>query len=281
MGMDAAGRDWLDPEALAALAPAAQTSLAGRTAIVTGAGGGLGRWLAAGLAAAGADLVLTDLDPDALEAVRAPLAGTVGVELVVADVAAADAPETIVRAARAATGRVDVLVNCAGINRREALDEVDPARFDQIVGVDLKAPLFLARTAAAAMRDGGRGGSIVNVTSVSAAFALDRVGLYAAAKAGLAQLTRVMALEWGQHGIRANALAPGFLHTPLTAPLWADDDRRRWLLNRLVIQRPGEPRDMVGACVLLASDASAYITGQTIYADGGFLAGGRWSMPDM
>src|SRR5205085_11326943 len=103
---------------------------------------------------------------------------------------------------------------------------------------------------------------------------------YGSAKAALSQLTRVMALEWAQHGIRANAIAPGYMDTPLAAPIWADSETSRWLMNRVPAKRPGRPDELVGTCLLLASDAGSFITGQTLFVDGGLLAGGRWFTPD-
>jgi NAD(P)-dependent dehydrogenase (short-subunit alcohol dehydrogenase family) len=124
------------------------------------------------------------------------------------------------------------------------------------------------------------GGAIVNISSLNAAYALEHISVYGPAKAGLSQLTRVMALEWSQDGIRANAIAPGFMDTPLAAPIWADPDRRRWILNRVPMKRPGRPEELIGTCLLLASDAGSFLTGQTLYVDGGALAGGRWFTPD-
>ena len=130
------------------------------------------------------------------------------------------------------------------------------------------------------MIDGGRGGSIVSISSLNAAYALEQISVYGPAKAGLSQLTRVMALEWTRHGIRANAIAPGFMDTPLAAPIWANPDMKRWILNRVPLERPGLPGELVGACLLLASEAGSFLTGQTLFVEGGALAGGRWFTPD-
>ena len=130
------------------------------------------------------------------------------------------------------------------------------------------------------MIEQGSGGSIVSISSLNALYALEQISVYGPAKAGLSQLTKVMALEWAEHGIRANAIAPGFMDTPLAAPIWADDDMRRWILNRVPVERPGLPHELVGACLLLASDAGSFLTGQTLHVDGGASAGGRWFHPD-
>src|SRR3990172_297882 len=124
------------------------------------------------------------------------------------------------------------------------------------------------------------GGAIVNISSLNFAYGLEQISVYGPAKAGLAQLTRVMALEWAPYGIRANAIAPGYMDTPLAAPVWADPDMRRWIMNRVPMKRPGRPAELVGMCQLLASDAGSFATGQTLVVDGGFLAGRPWFTPD-
>jgi NAD(P)-dependent dehydrogenase (short-subunit alcohol dehydrogenase family) len=269
-----------EADSIRALAPAAHFSLAGRVAVVTGAGGGLGRWLAAGLGAAGAAVVVTDLDGQAVEAVCGTLSAA-GVECVgiALDLRDEDAPERIVAAAVERLGRLDVLVNNAAVNRRMPILEMDRETFDSIMDVDLRLPYFLSQAAARAMRDAG-GGSIVNISSLNFAYGLEHISVYGPAKAGLSQLTRVMALEWAAYGIRANAIAPGYMDTPLAAPIWADPDVSRWILNRVPFERAGRPDELVGTCQLLASDAGSFITGQTFVVDGGFMAGGRWFTPD-
>ncbi len=262
------------------LAPSAAFSLAGRVAVVTGAAGGIGRWLAAGLGAAGAAVLLTDRDEDGLQEVDRVLSSA-GVETgsLACDLGADDAPERIVAAGLDRFGRLDVLVNNAAVNRRLPILDMDRDTWDWIMRVDLRAPYFLSRTAARVMREQG-GGAIINISSINFAYGLEHISVYGPAKAGLSQLTRVMALEWAPYAIRANAIAPGYMDTPLAAPIWADADVRRWILNRVPMGRPGRPDELVGVCQLLASDAGSFITGQTFVVDGGFLAGGRWFTPD-
>jgi NAD(P)-dependent dehydrogenase (short-subunit alcohol dehydrogenase family) len=269
-----------DTAAIRSLAPARLYSLEGKVAVMTGAGGGIGRWLAAGLGAAGAAVLLTDIDEAALDEVEGVLREA-GIETAAlrVDLRGADAPDRIVDGTLKRLGRLDVLVNCAAVNRRMPIVEVDPETWDFIVAVNLRLPYFLSQRAARVMKEQG-GGSIVNISSLNAAYALEHISVYGPAKAGLSQLTRVMALEWSDYGIRANAIAPGFMDTPLAAPIWADPDRRRWILNRVPMKRPGWPAELVGTCLLLASDAGSFLTGQTLYVDGGALAGGRWFTPD-
>jgi NAD(P)-dependent dehydrogenase (short-subunit alcohol dehydrogenase family) len=271
----------LAPETIRALAPESLFALAGRVAVVTGAAGGIGRWLAAGLGAAGAAVLVTDIDEAGLEELRASLeAAGVEAAAVSVDLADEDAPDRIVGAALESLGGLDVLVNNAAVNRRLPILEMDAATWDWIMRVDLRLPYFLSQRAARAMIDGGRGGSIVGISSLNALYGLEQISVYGPAKAGLSQLTRVMALEWAPHGIRANAIAPGFMDTPLAAPIWADPDLSRWILNRVPLERPGRPDELVGACLLLASDAGSFLNGQTLVVDGGALAGGRWFTPD-
>jgi NAD(P)-dependent dehydrogenase (short-subunit alcohol dehydrogenase family) len=267
--------------AVSALAPAELFSLEGKVAVVTGAAGGIGRWLAAGLGAAGASVLLTDVDREGLDSAAAPLA-EVGVRhaSLVADLGDDDAVDRIVGAAVDELGRLDVLVNNAAVNRRMPILDVDRETWDRIIGIDLRVPYFLAQRAARQMIDQGDGGAIVNISSLNAFYALEHISVYGPAKGGLSQLTRVMAVEWAEHGIRANAIAPGFMDTPLAAPIWADPDVNRWILNRVPAARPGRPAELVGTCLLLASDAGSFLTGQTIPVDGGALAGGRWFTPD-
>jgi NAD(P)-dependent dehydrogenase (short-subunit alcohol dehydrogenase family) len=267
-------------EAIRALEPVRAFSLEGKTAVITGAAGGIGRWLAAGLGAAGASVVVTDLDGTALDDLAEELnAAGMEVSTFPCDLGEADAPQRVVAAAVDRFGGLDVLVNNAAVNRRMPILEMDRETWDLITTIDLKAPYFLSQSAARVMRERG-GGSIVNITSINFTYGLEHISVYGPAKAGLSQLTRVMALEWTQHGIRANAIAPGYMDTPLAAPIWADSDISRWIFNRVPMNRPGQPSELVGMCQLLASDAGSFITGQTFIVDGGFMAGGRWFTPD-
>ena len=271
----------LDSDAIRALSPPALFSLEGRVAIVTGAAGGIGRWLAAGLGAAGASVLATDLDETGLAGLEATLAAaSIDAAGVVVDLADEDAADRIVDATLERFGAVDVVVNNAAVNKRMPITEMDPATWDWITRVNLRLPYFLCRSAARAMIERGKGGAIVSISSLNVEYALEHVSVYGLAKAGLSQLTRHMALEWAEHGIRANAIAPGFMDTPLAAPIWADSDVKRWILNRVPLERPGHPAELVGACLLLASDAGSFLTGQTLFVDGGARAGGRWFHPD-
>jgi NAD(P)-dependent dehydrogenase (short-subunit alcohol dehydrogenase family) len=268
-----------EPESIRALAPGRAFALDGKVAVVTGSGGGIGRWLAAGLGAAGARVLVTDYAQEALDEVAAGLAAArIDAAAFTCDLADEDAPQRIVAAAEELLGPIDVLVNCAAVNRRLPILEMDRETWDWIMRIDLRLPYFLSQEAARSML--GRGGAIVNISSLNFQYGLEQISVYGPAKAGLSQLTRVMALEWAEHGIRANAIAPGYMDTPLAAPIWADPDISRWIMNRVPLGRPGRPEELVSTCQLLASDAGSFITGQTIIVDGGFMAGGRWFTPD-
>ena len=274
--------DWhlrmLDPAKIDALRPAALFDLKEKVAIVTGAGGGLGAWFSAGLAAAGAKVLLTD-HPRTSTAQTAELIRQAGgtVHEFECDLLANNAAENIVAAATEKFGRVDILVNNAGTNRREPIFEVSRQTWDLISGVNLRVPYELSRATAKLMAEQGSGGSIVHVGSLNNAIGLEGVSVYGAHKAALCQLAKSMAVEWARYKIRVNALCPGFMLTPLSKPLWDDPVKGAWILQRSLLRRPGDPEELVGALLLLASGAGSFITGQTLYVEGGWLAGTPWS----
>ncbi len=255
--------------------------LDGRVYVVTGAAGGIGRWLSAGLAAAGASVLATDVqEPGLVELCDTLRDAGATAAYVVADLDDVSAPDRLVATAVEQFGAIHVLVNNAAVNKRMPILEMDVETWDWITRLDLRVPYFLSQRAAREMIAQGTGGSIVSISSLNAGYALEQISVYGPAKAGLSQLSRVMALEWAEHGIRANAIAPGFMDTPLAAPIWNDPEVSRWILNRVPVERPGRPDELVGACLLLASDAGSFLTGQTLYVDGGASAGGRWFHAD-
>jgi NAD(P)-dependent dehydrogenase (short-subunit alcohol dehydrogenase family) len=268
----------VDAAKINALRPATLFDLKEKVAIVTGAGGGLGAWLSAGLAAAGAHVLLTDHPRSSTRQIAEVIRQAGGtVHEFECDLIADDAAENIVAAAAAQFGRVDILVNNAGTNRREPIFEVTRQTWDLISGIDLRAPYELSRAAAKAMVELGTGGSIVHIGSLNNAIGLEGVSVYGAHKAALCQLAKSMAVEWAQYKIRVNALCPGFMLTPLSKPLWDDPQKGAWIMERSLLRRPGYPEELVGCLLLLASQAGSFITGQTIYVEGGWLAGTPWS----
>jgi NAD(P)-dependent dehydrogenase (short-subunit alcohol dehydrogenase family) len=266
------------PESTAQLRPAALFNLKDKVAIVTGAGGGLGAWFSAGLAAAGAQVLLTDHPRSSTtETARAIRKSGATVHEHQCDLTDSDAAERIVEAAVSRFGRVDVLVNNAGANRRQPIFEVTRETWDLIATVDLRLPYELSRAVARNMAGRGEGGSIIHIGSLNNAIGLEGVSVYGAHKAALCQLAKSMAIEWARHRIRVNALCPGFMLTPLSKPLWDDPQKGNWILDRSLLRRPGYPDELIGALLLLASNAGSFITGQTMYVEGGWLAGTPWS----
>jgi NAD(P)-dependent dehydrogenase (short-subunit alcohol dehydrogenase family) len=253
--------------------------LEGRTALVTGASSGLGRSFASTLARAGARVAIHGRDRPRLRETRAAIEAEGGhcVELT-ADLRDPASCRRLLDEAHAALGRLDVLVNNAGMNRRRPIAEATVDDFDDIVATNLRSAFILGQAAQPIMRDQG-GGAIVNVGSITDRYGLGSVAVYGMTKAALAQLTRTMAVEWARDGIRVNGLSPGFIVTPLTeSAVWAVPQRRDWLLARIPAGRPGRPDDLAATLLLLASPASPYLTGQVIHVDGGFLAGGGWDV---
>lgn len=275
-------RNWtlrhLSSEDVGQLRPAGLFGLEGKVAVVTGAGGGLGAWLSAGVAAAGAQVLLTDHPRSSTKGTADALrAAGATVHEHACDLLEPDAAEQIVDATVARFGRLDVLVNNAGTNRREPIFEVSKASWDLISTVDLRVPYELSRRAAAEMVQRKTGGSIIHISSLNNAIGLEGVSVYGAHKAALCQLAKSMSVEWARHDIRVNAICPGFMLTPLSKPLWDDPQRGRWILERSLLRRPGYPDELVGCLLLLASKAGSFITGQTLYVEGGWLAGTPWS----
>jgi NAD(P)-dependent dehydrogenase (short-subunit alcohol dehydrogenase family) len=252
-------------------------ALRDRAVLLTGAGGGIGRVFATSLAQAGARVAAHERTLEALAPAH-ERAGALGVTLepFAADIADVDACRDLVARVHARMGRIDVLVNCAATNARLPIAGMDPATFDRIVAVNIRAPYFLSQAVQPLMRAAG-GGVIVNVGSINSAYGLALVSVYGLTKGAIAQLTRSCAVEWAPDGIRVNCLVPGFIVTPMNEEaLWGHPRRRAWMLDRVPMDRPGQPEDLVGALLFLASDASAFMTGQTVVIDGGFLAGGSW-----
>ncbi|GAB2652113.1 2-dehydro-3-deoxy-D-gluconate 5-dehydrogenase KduD [Saccharopolyspora gloriosae] len=245
-------------------------SLRGRTALVTGARTGIGRAIALGLAGAGAGLVLLGREgtlDEVTEQVRrrGAEAEAVGVDL--ADPAAA---EQRLRAAFAER-QVDVLVNNAGIIHREPAAEVSYADWRRVLDVDLDAVFLLSRLAGERMLARGHG-KIINIASLLSFQGGVRVPAYAAAKHAVTGLTKALANEWASSGVQVNAIAPGYIRTDQTAVLQADEQREPELRGRIPAGRWGEPDDLTGAAVFLASDASNYVNGHVLVVDGGWMA---------
>ncbi len=246
-------------------------SLAGRVAIVTGASKGLGADLAVGLAEAGADVALVARGDLTATAAAVTALGR-RAALVPVDVGARDAAERILRAVEAQLGPPDILVNNAGIIRRAPFLEMAEADWDDVLNVNLRAVFRLSQRFAAGLAARRSPGRIIHIASLLSFQGGVRVASYAAAKSALAGLTRAMANELAPLGITVNAIAPGYMATDNTAPLRADPERHRAILERIPAGRWGAGADLKGAVVFLASPASAYVHGVVLPVDGGWLA---------
>lgn len=244
--------------------------LAGKTALVTGAGKGLGLEIARGLAENGAHVVLHGRKPAELdEAKRALEAGGAGVSVLVADLADEASTAAACRTLVEDRGSIDFLVNNAGARDRRPLDQLDRAAFRALLEVNLIAPFDLVRQLAPHMPDGGR---IVNITSIAGPIARAGDPGYIATKGGLDALTKALAAELGHRAITVNAVAPGFFGTEANAALVADKAIAEHLSHRTSLGRWGVPKELVGAVVFLCSPEASFITGVTLPVDGGYLA---------
>jgi NAD(P)-dependent dehydrogenase (short-subunit alcohol dehydrogenase family) len=247
-------------------------NLAGKTALVTGGATGIGFAMAQALGVAGARLVLMSRNVETLNQ-SAKALHEQGIQ---AKVVAVDLGNTALMGgaaldAQAAWGEVDILVNAAGINLREPFANVTPDTWNQQVNIHLAAPFFLTQALAPQMKARGWG-RIVNVASLQSYRAFANSAPYGAAKGGIVQLTRAIAQEWSKHGINCNAISPGFFPTALTASVFADPASANRNADQTCIGRNGKLEDLHGVTVFLASEASAFITGQTLMVDGGFTA---------
>jgi gluconate 5-dehydrogenase len=247
-------------------------SLAGRTALVTGGSSGIGRAMAGSIARAGARVVVLARGEEALAATVTELRDA-GCQAawVSADLADRAAIERAAGQAAGPFGEPDILLNVAAVNHRPPLADLTPDGWDRLLAVNLTAPFLLGQRFGPPMAARGWG-RIVNVISQQAFRAFGNSGGYGAAKAGLTALTRSQSEAWAGSGVCCNTVAPGFVVTPLTAEVVADPARRAAYAARTMIGRNGEPGDFAGAAVFLASPASDYITGQTLFVDGGFAA---------
>lgn len=252
-------------------------SLEGKTALITGASGGIGAVLAMALAEAGATVGVHGRASAKVTEVCRQIEAKGGKAVAfTADLTQVEANRTLIDEAASTLGRLDILLNCAAINRRKPLVEVTPDDYETIMATNLRSLFFLCQAAQPHMKAQG-GGKIINISSANERYGLGTISVYGASKAGVAQVSRVMAVEWAKDNIQVNCIVPGFIMTPLTAqPLWGVEHRSQWLHDRIPLRRPGQPEDLLGATLLLASSASDYMTGSSIVVDGGFFAGGSW-----
>jgi NAD(P)-dependent dehydrogenase (short-subunit alcohol dehydrogenase family) len=253
--------------------------LTGKVAIVTGASRGLGHTFARALARAGADLVITSRRLESLkpfqEEVESLGRRAVSLEL---DVRSEDSIRTMVSDAARAYPRLDILVNNAGCNVRKKAVDVTWDDWNLILDTNLRGAFFVAQSVAKEMIPQGRG-RIINIGSLTSVMGAAGLGPYGASRGGIRQLTMSLADDWGPHGITVNCLAPGWFKTDQNKVMYDDPEWVAALVDRIPVRRPGRPSDLEGPIVFLASDASEYITGQTLLVDGGMSTGAMRALP--
>lgn len=248
--------------------------LEGKTILISGAAGGIGAAISRGVVRAGGEAALCGRTLDKCEALAQELreeGGTASAYYL--DVAKMDTIQPCVDEVIRRYGKIDVLFNVAGINRREGLLDVEEDTYDRIMDTNLKGLFFVSQRVAREMYK-RKSGSIINIGSHNDEGMLGGCSVYGAAKSGVVALTRSMAIEFAQYGIRCNAISPGHILTELTQVTWDHPTRAPWLRERIAMGRPGDPEELVGMAILLASDASSYMSGQAYHIDGGCLCGG-------
>jgi len=247
--------------------------LTGKVAVVTGASRGLGQYLGRALARSGADLVITSRRRDDLKPFQAEIEAlgrkVLPLEL---DLRDQQSIRALAPAALDYFGKIDILVNNAGCNVRKPSLDVTWEDWNLVLDTNLRGSFFVAQAFAPGMIERGYG-RIVNIGSVTSVFGYAGIGPYCASRGGIKQLTMSLADEWGLHGITVNCLAPGWFKTKQNAVLYENEKWVEYLQDRIPLKRPGQPNDLNGAIVFLASDASAYVTGQTLLVDGGISTG--------
>ena len=247
--------------------------LDGRRALITGGAKGLGRVMATALAEAGADVVVVSRNLDECRETARAIEGATGRRAIplAADVTRSDDVDRLATEAEAKLGPIDILVNSAGVNIRGPAEELSERDWDWVIDVNLKGPFLCARRLAPGMC--GRGwGRVINMGSILSVIGIPGRAPYGSAKAGLLNLTRVLALEWAKSGVTVNAICPGPFATDMNKPLLEDPEKYQAFVAKIPMGRWGELHEIAGAAVFLASDAASYVTGSALFVDGGWTA---------
>ena len=249
-------------------------NLSGKTALITGGGRGIGLAIAKGLAEHGADVAIVARTKEQIEAAARQIHADTGKNswafpYDLGDIEGiADFFESVI----AETKGIDILVNCAGTTIRGPAEDVDLKTWNQVIEVNLTSAFVLSQAFCRHRKQEGKAGRIINIGSLTCHGARPTTAAYASSKGGLLMLTKTLAVEWAKYNINVNAIGPGYIATELTEPLRTDEDLNRWVLSKTPLARWGQPDDLIGTAVLLASRAGEFITGQIIYVDGGWLA---------
>ena len=247
-------------------------SLDDAVALVTGSSGGIGLALARGLAEAGARVVVNGRDPRKVAAAVASMRSDgLLADAAVFDVTDPEAVESGVASIEHDIGPIRVLINNAGVQRRAPLEDFSPETWRELMRTNLDAVFYVGQAVAKRMIPRGKG-QIINIASVQSELARTNIAPYTASKGAVKMLTKGMATDWGKHGLRANALAPGYFRTELNKALVEDEKFSAWLSTRTPLGRWGEVQELVGAAIFLASDASSFVNGHVLYVDGGVTA---------
>jgi len=255
-------------------------SVADLSVLVSGGSRGIGRSLAEGFARRGARVTITGRELSTLESTAKEISvGAHPVDYIVCDVAQPDDITRMVEAVTERAGTIDCLLNVAGVNVRKRVETYTVDEFDGILNINLKGAFLVAQQVGRRMIEQKTAGSMINIDSLNSFRPLKGVQPYAMSKAAISAMTRGMAMEWGEHGIRVNAIAPGFILTDLTKKLWSDPTMQAWNSANCPLKRLGQPEDLIGTAIFLASPGAAFLTGQIIYVDGGITCGMAWPIP--
>lgn len=247
--------------------------LDGYVALVTGASRGLGQGMAVALGAAGANVALVARSQSSLEETAKTIESGGSKALVLqADISKISEAKRVVGETATHFGKLDILLNSVGTQVRKPALEISEAEWDQVIDVNLKSVYFITQSAVKEMVKVKKG-KVINISSLTGSIGLSNVSPYGASKGGIVALTRQWAIEWAKYNINVNAIGPGYFKTTLTADLFQDEERTKWVISKIPLGRTGVPEDLAGAVVFLASEASDYITGQILNVDGGWLAG--------
>ena len=250
-----------------------QIDLSGKVALVTGGSKGIGHAMAIGLATVGADIIIVsrNLQEGQAAAKKVEALGRKAIAIS-CDVTSKSAVEAMVAESVKTMGKIDILVNNAGMNIRKLVVDIEEKDFDAVINTNLKGVFLVGQSVGKQMIKQNTGGKIINVASVMAAVGVPMLNSYCASKGGIIQMTKVWALEWAEYGITVNAIGPAYIHTPMTEGWLTDPERFNFIKSMTPLQRLGTPEEVAGPVVFLSSDWSSYITGTTLYIDGGWTS---------